>query len=498
MIASRAVCTQAPQGAISIDWSHPLAAVVRTAIVAYPGGFRVLTRAGESRRAFGTPAVTKSGVATHFDGTAYLDIAADLPKTLCHGLVAVFRSSAVSTQTLLSFGGSRVSLARNYGKWRLACDGSRGLAGSVEGVAGETTIFGGVQDGVSAAFAKNGTVVDINADSSSAIPNILRLGSDGWGSNKFSGDVNLVLVLATGDTAALSRLTANPWQVFVPSVRPVFSAVQPTAMALAGLAQAVASASGALAVGVRMSGVATSVATANGALSTRIAVSGAAAAIASAAGKLTLGVVLSGAAIAKSLAAGALGTRFALGGTAAAHAGASGSLAVSSPAALAGDAAAHAAAIGTLTVQFALSGAAVAKAASSGTLAVGGTSALAGTAQATPAASGALSVAVPLAGNAQVVAGVTGDLTTGAALSGSAVAAAAASGQLMVTVKLSGTAVAQAIASGGLSLRIPLSAAAIAHANANGVLSGGLSPYTSDTRFTVRARPRNFTVTHAH
>ena len=333
------------------------------------------------------------------------------------------------------------------------------------------------------------------------------------------GTVNACVYLPFVVSDALAEsLSENPWQIFTPAARPVCSAAQPMAMALAGLAQAVASTSGALAVGVKITGAAVSVATANGALSTAIAVNGAAAAIASAAGKLTLGVVLSGAAIAQSLAAGALGTRYALGGTAAAHAGASGNasstfplsgtatgqsgaaghLAASSPTVLTGAAAAHAAATGTLTVQFTLSGAAVAQAAASGVLSVGGTSALAGTVQAIAAASGALSVSIPLAGNAQVVAGVTGNLTTGSPLSGAAVAIAAAAGLLLVTVKLSGTAVAQAIASGGLSLRVPLSGSAIARANASGVLSGGPALYVSNARFTVRARPRNFTVTHAH
>ena len=293
-------------------------------------------------------------------------------------------------------------------------------------------------------------------------------------------------------------------------------ATQPTAMALAGRAQALASASGALAFDVVMTGAALGVATASGALSTGIAVGGAAAAIASASGTLVLGVVLSGEAIAKSLASGTLISRFALDGAAQVQSSASGSLAVSSPAVLAGDATARAAAIGMLTVQFALSGAAIAQAAASGTVSFGGTSALAGVAQATPAASGALSVAVPLAGSAHVVAGITGDLTSGAALTGTAVAVAAASGQLWVTVQLSGAAMAQSIASGGLSLRVPLSAAAIAHAHASGILSGGPERDPGNARYTVhalrrefmlhahprnlaaRARQRNFTVTHAH
>lgn len=314
-------------------------------------------------------------------------------------------------------------------------------------------------------------------------------------------------------------LSSNPWKIFRAPSLPLFSAaVGGGAAALTGAAQAVASASGAISVAVPMVGAAVSVATANGALSTALTLSGAAAAVAQASGTLTLGIALSGAALAKSVAAGALGTRFALGGTATAYAGASGTassafplsgaaagqagatghLTAASATALTGAAIAQAAAIGTVTVQFALSGAAVTKAAASGTLAVGGTSALAGTAQAVPAASGALSVAIPLSGAAQVVAGVTGNLTTGSPLAGAAVAVAAAAGNLMVSVRLSGTAVAQAMASGGLSLQVPLSAAALAHANASGTLYGGLSPIVSDARFAVRARQRNFTVTHAH
>ena len=327
--------------------------------------------------------------------------------------------------------------------------------------------------------------------------------------------------IRSASRAECRDISENPWQVFKAPVRRIWidaGTADGGAIALAGAAQSIVSASGALSVAVPLVGAAVSVATANGALSTALPLSGVAAAVAQASGTLTLGIALSGAAFAKSVAAGALGTRFNVSGAATAHAGASGTtssdfplsgaaaaqaeaaghLAAASPTALTGAASAKAAATGTVTVQFALSGAAVARASASGTLAVGGTSALAGTAQAVPAASGALSVLIPLAGSAQVVAGVTGNLTTGSPLAGAAVAVAAAAGNLMVIVNLTGAAVAQAMASGGLSLQVPLSAAAIAHANASGVLSGGLSPFVSNARYTVRARQRNFTVTHAH
>jgi len=238
---------------------------------------------------------------------------------------------------------------------------------------------------------------------------------------------------ALTDAQALA-ITANPQLIWDALTRSpsliIWAPAAAGAAALAGDAQAIASASGAISVSVPLAGAAIGVATASGALSTAMPLSGVSAAVASAGGTLTLGIAISGAALAS------------------------------------------ASASGQMQIAIALSGSAIAQAAASGALSISGGSALAGSAVASVSASGALSIAVPLAGAAQVVASATGNLTTGsaAALAGAAVSVTAASGALTVTVSMSGAAVAQAVASGGMRLQVPLSGSAVVQAMASGAM----------------------------
>jgi len=311
----------------------------------------------------------------------------------------------------------------------------------------------------------------------------------------FDGLIGPVLFFDGQLTAAEHlALSQNPWQVFdAPISVPMSVPASSGAVALAGNAAAVASASGALATSMPLAGAALGVSTATGAISAAFPLNGAAAAIASASGNLVLGIALSGTALAQAIASGALSSAFPL----------------------IGGANAQAAATGTMQIQIALQGAAVATASASGQLSVGGSGALAGNAQAQASASGSLSVSMPLAGSAQVVASATGNLITGTPLAGAAVAVSSASGNLIATVTLSGAAIAQAIAAGTLLIQVPLAGHAVAQAAASGYLSGGQSPLVSDPRytvtrsaraftvqrgarsFTVYAKQRNFTVTHA-
>lgn len=294
-------------------------------------------------------------------------------------------------------------------------------------------------------------------------------------------------------------LSANPRQIFKAPPRLFFAASGGSSAALAGNAQAIASASGALSVAVPIAGAAVGVATATGSLSTAMKLSGAAAAIAVASGNLTLGLSLSGQAIANAVASGTLGTQFQLAGNAQATALASGNLGTG--ASLAGAAQMAVSATGNLQVQVTLSGSAIANAAATGNLTASGSTALAGNAQAQASASGILSTSLPLAGNAQVAAAASGNLTKGVPLSGAAVAVVTALGNLTVTVSLSGAAVAQAIATGGLALSIPLAGAAIMHAVASGYLSvsGGTGPIVSISRsFAAPLEKRSFILEAEH
>lgn len=324
----------------------------------------------------------------------------------------------------------------------------------------------------------NGQMVTGTLSPGSPIPawtGVLRIGAQIVGGQFLTG-VGFGRTISDADAL---RITARPellWEMFLPdSWRIYVPASAGGAIALAGAASAIASASGALAVSVPLVGGAIGVTTATGSLSTAIPLAGAAAAVSSAGGVVTLGIALSGAALASAVASGQMQVAIALSGAAIAQAAASGALGVSSGSALSGSAAAHA------------------------------------------SASGALSVAVPLAGAAQVHASATGNLTTGssAALAGAAVAVTTASGALTVTVSLSGTAMAQAVAAGGMRLQVPLSGQAVMHATAMGYLSGGQAALASDPRYTVTrhalgasvrhgalhttiaASHRNFTV-HAH
>lgn len=293
-------------------------------------------------------------------------------------------------------------------------------------------------------------------------------------------------------------LSLNPWKIFQrQQTRLWFDAAGSSgASALAGNAQAIASATGALSVAVPVAGAAVGVVTATGSLSTAMNLSGAAAAVAVASGNLTLGLSLSGAAIANAVASGALGIGFPLAGAAQATATAAGNLGTG--AALSGAAQIAASATGAMQIQVSLSGAAIATAAATGNLTAAGSSALAGSAQAQASASGILSTSLPLAGNAQVVAAASGNLTNGVPLSGAAVAVVTALGNIAVTVTLSGAAVAQAIATGELALSIPLAGAAIMNAIAAGYLSvsGGAGPVGSVARsFILEAEPRQIAAT---
>ena len=259
--------------------------------------------------------------------------------------------------------------------------------------------------------------------------------------------------------------------------------------ALAGNAQAVASASGALSAStpVALAGAAVGVVTSTGAISSAMPLSGAAAAVAAASGNLGSGILLAGgaqaqagasgnitfgAALAAAVASGVLGTQKPLAGGAQAAVAATGNLQASSPSSLAGDAQAAAAATGQMQVQFSISGAALMEALATGGITVTGSTALAGPAQAAAQSTGALTTTIPLAGAAQMVASATGTLALGRPLAGAAVAVSVAGGLLTITTNLAGAAVAQAIASGYMALQIPISGAALAQAIAHGVLSG--------------------------
>lgn len=332
----------------------------------------------------------------------------------------------------------------------------------------------------------------------------------GFESNYNAAELRAPLVFESAKSAAeILALRDNSWQVFkVPVDVPfVIPSAGGGATALAGNAQAIASASGALSVStpVALAGAAVGVVTSTGAVSSAMPISGAAAAVAAASGNLGSGILLaggaqaqagasgnitfgfsiSGAALATAVASGVLGTQKPLAGGAQAAVAATGNLQVSTASSLAGNAQAAAAATGQMQVQLSISGAALMEALASGSITVTGSTALAGNAPVVATAYGDATIAIPLAGAAQIVASSTGDLHNGKPLAGSSVAVSAASGLITVTASLSGDGVAQAIASGFMALQIPLSGAALMQALAMGSLGTGADLQPGSDRYRV-------------
>jgi len=288
-----------------------------------------------------------------------------------------------------------------------------------------------------------------------------------------------------GAFAVASDNTGASWA----SYHYLITAAVDGAAQLAGTAQAVASASGALSTQIPLAGAAAALTAADGTLTTEIRLSGAALAQALATAGLSTAITLSGSAAGLSTAAGLLSTQIPLAGAAIAQALASGTLDTSA-AALAGAASATATASGTLSTAIQLAGAALASASASGTFEAPAAQ-LAGAALAQAAASGSLTTGIPLAGTASAQATAAavlstairltgaaaaqataaGSLDAGALLAGAAAALALASGTLSTQIRLAGAAYGQATASGTLTIALPLSGAALAQALASGTLT---------------------------
>jgi hypothetical protein len=252
--------------------------------------------------------------------------------------------------------------------------------------------------------------------------------------------------LSDGDHLQLAQ---NPNQVFAPRKRRLFAVAAGGAAALAGNAQDVASATGALTTAIPISAASVALATATASLTTAIPMAANAADVSVASGVLITSIRFSASALAVALASAGMTTAIPLAGSAADQASAS----------------------GTFTTSITLAGAAIDQVLATANLTALGNG-LSAAAVASAAASGALTTAIPLAGNAAAYATAAGGLTTMIPLAGVAAAVSSATGSLTVQITFTAAALAQALAAGDLTTKIPLTAAALALASASGLLTG--------------------------
>lgn len=228
---------------------------------------------------------------------------------------------------------------------------------------------------------------------------------------------------ALGD-AEISELANNPWQLFKPLQRIVWSAPStlPT-VDLSAAASGGATAGAQLLKGVTLSGAALGVTSAQASVSQTVPLSASATIQATSTGQMTLGVTLTASALSAAL-AGA-----------------------------------------TATIQKTLGASGLAQATGVASLQVGGSSSLAANASAIAQSGATLMLAINLNAAALAQATSTAGFSTPKPLAATATAAAEASATLLINIPLQANAIGRAAAGAGLSLSVPLSADALGAAS---------------------------------
>lgn len=252
----------------------------------------------------------------------------------------------------------------------------------------------------------------------------------------------------TDQNAADLYAYGYPWNLF--EKRRLWPVSTAGAGALAGNAQATASASGAITTAIDVVGAALSTASATGSLTSSIDLIGQSASVSIAVGELTTTIRLSADSLSSALAAAGLTSGIVLGasGSAISNAG------------------------GSITTQIILSAAAVAQALATADISTS-PQGLSANAAATASGSASLMTDIPLSGSASAIAIGAGGLTTGIVLQSSGAAVSSATGDLTISIGMSASALAQAVANGDLSAQISLSASALSQAMASATISGG-------------------------
>jgi hypothetical protein len=315
--------------------------------------------------------------------------------------------------------------------------------------AGEECVIGVTYDGTTAYGFKNGVMIGSATSAQTFTHAQAVIGQRGNSSEFWNGSIYGLAFLSGADNNAAIALTANPWQLLAPRKRRLFAVAAGGAAALAGNAQDVASATGALTTAIPISAASVALATATASLTTAIPMAANAADVSLASGVLITSIRFSASALAVALASAGMTTAIPLAGSAVDQASAS----------------------GTFTTSITLAGAAIDQVLATANLTALGNG-LSAAAVASAAASGALTTAIPLAGNAAAYATAAGGLTTMIPLAGVAAAVSSATGSLTVQITFTAAALAQALAAGDLTTKIPLSAAALALASASGLLTG--------------------------
>lgn len=290
--------------------------------------------------------------------------------------------------------------------------------------------------------------------------------------------------------AQCREISANPYSIFEPRSRQVFSASASASNDLSGLASSASSATGAITGNIEISGATISIASTTGAINQSVAIAGSAADVVSANGVATVNITLSGNGFVQTAASGALNQAMPLVGTAQGAADGQADLSAGTPSSLDGSAAIASAGTGQINLTVTLSGAAILRllvAAGvdlSSTLSGGAQdtvsaaanldpgSGLSGAAGGSADGSGGLILSIPITGSAQaVVTGSTG-LSSTILLSEAAVIINKGTGDITVGVGgLTGAAIINALAGGNIALSVSVSAAALARSLAAATLS---------------------------